>query len=199
MAIGFLAPQHPDPSASVSHHGRDRQDSRSMPIVRPQLQALAYGVNVRASLDVRLPGNMSSRPPPTFLQHAPYTSRPPSLCSSLNSTPATSPDHGCLEDPDRAPRERRDPYSDEMRFFIMFARIVKEHDWRKIEDDFELVFNQRRPRDGLTAVYYRIRTSWGMQQVLKNGPDRCKNDIDVVNVRAQDLPPSFLRRIGYLR
>jgi hypothetical protein len=86
-----------------------------------------------------------------------------------------------------------------MQFFIMFARITKEQDWRKIEDDFERIFRQRRPRDGLTAVYYRIRNRWGMQQVLKSGRDKHKTNISIVDAQARSMPQQFLRQVGYTR
>lgn len=197
MAIGFLAPQHADTSRHPPQPAIARQDLRAATAAHPQLASLAYGVNVQASMmnvHASQAISQSQRWPPTQV---------PSLSSSQTSTPPASPDHGrCddLEKPPREhqnPRERRDPYSEEMQFFIMFARIYKEQDWRKIEDDFERTFNQRRPRDGLTAVYYRIRNKWGMQQVLKSGPDKYNTDNAVMEARARGLPRHFLRQIGY--
>lgn len=199
MAIGFLAPQHTDTSQAQQRTAHGRQDLRVTTAARPQLEALAYGVNVQASMDVRqcsiLPALPSGSSIPNCQQRRMV--HPASCSPSRTSTPTTPSDQAKFDDSDRAPRERRDPYSDEMQFFIMFARIIKEHDWRKIEDDFERVFNQRRPRDGLTAVYYRIRNRWGMQQVLKSGPDKYKTDIGIVEIRSRGFPHQFLRQIGY--
>ena len=199
MAIGFLAPQHGDSfSDHHPHPGHGKQETRVTSTALPQLEALAYGVNVQASMNrpfSSTPVTPPSRPTQTLRRHASQTS---SRYASQATSPAASlSDQAKIDEADRTPRERRDPYSEEMQFFIMFARIVQEHDWRKIEDDFERIFKQRRPRDGLTAVYYRIRTRWGMQQVLKSGPDIYKVDIDIVNAQAQSLDPHFLRQIGY--
>lgn len=91
----------------------------------------------------------------------------------------------------------------------MHARIVRDHDWRRIEDDFERAFGHRRPRDGLTAVYYRIRTRWGLAQVLKSGSgvaaaaaaaatmELSREDVAAVHARAAKLDQEFLQRIGY--
>lgn len=204
MAIGFLAPQHNETPRSqtqyTSSHTAQGSDSRSISAARPQLEALAYGVNVQASLNARPRSFAPSVPLTAYLRQS-QPSRPPLHPPSQMSTPSTSPDQGHFDDLDRTPtsRERRDPYSEEMQFFIMFARIVQELDWRRIEDEFEAIFGQRRPRDGLTAVYYRIRTRWGMRQVLKSGPDKCHNDAEIVEARAHELSHHFLRRIGYIQ
>jgi len=192
MAIGFLAPQQTDPSQNHPHHVPARQDSRTTPAPRPQLEAFAYGVNVEASMS-RTPRNLLPITPPNSVPSK-HQQRQPQITSP--TTPSF--EQTKFDDLERAPRERRDPYSEEMQFFIMYARIIREHDWRKIEDDFERIFRQRRPRDGLTAVYYRIRNKWGMQQVLKSGPDKYQTDISIVDARARGLPRQFLQEVGYM-
>lgn len=103
------------------------------------------------------------------------------------------------EDLDRMPRERRDPYSEEMQFFVIFARIIRCKNWQEIEDDFEANFGERRPRDGLTAMYYRLRKRWGMQQVTESEPGRVQSDVDIVHSRSRELSQQFLRSISYAR
>jgi len=192
MAIGFLAPQHTDPPQHQPRHVPARQDTRTTPASRPQLEAFAYGVNVEASMS-RPPRNLLPITPPNSVPSKHQQRRP-----HITSPTTPSFEHTRFDDLERAPRERRDPYSEEMQFFIMYARIIREHDWRKIEDDFEHIFRQRRPRDGLTAVYYRIRNKWGMQQVLKSGPDKYQSDIGIVDARARGLPRQFLQEVGYM-
>ena len=40
-------------------------------------------------------------------------------------------------------REPRPSYTEEQKFFIMWARIVQEKGWTEIEDEFTRIFNQR--------------------------------------------------------
>jgi hypothetical protein len=63
--------------------------------------------------------------------------------------------------PQRILRPARPSYTDEQRFSIMYYRIVWEHSWPEIEDEFARLFNLR-TKDALTSVYYRIRKMWGM-------------------------------------
>ena len=59
----------------------------------------------------------------------------------------------------RIPRQPRPIYSEEQKFFIMFARIIQEKAWPEIEDTFIEQFGVR-TKGGLTSVYYRIRRKW---------------------------------------
>jgi hypothetical protein len=45
---------------------------------------------------------------------------------------------------ERTPREKREPYSDQAQFYIIFVRVGKEKDWNQIERSFEEVFGDRR-------------------------------------------------------
>ena len=57
-------------------------------------------------------------------------------------------------------RPTRPPYTEEQKFFIMFARVLDQQSWLDIEDRFLEVFGRPASRDGLTSMYYRIRKSW---------------------------------------
>lgn len=78
----------------------------------------------------------------------------------------------------------------------MFYRIVKELSWPEIEDNFARFFNLR-TKDGLTSVYYRIRKSWGMEEVLKTGPDGSMGDRRKVDEKAGMFSREFLVNLGY--
>lgn len=64
------------------------------------------------------------------------------------------------------PRPPRPSYNEEQRFCIMYLRIVRDKSWPEIEDKFAELFNTR-SKGGLTSVYYRIRKSWGLKDVLR--------------------------------
>ena len=98
-----------------------------------------------------------------------------------------------------SPRPHRQPrpsYSEEQKFYIMYARIKCERPWPEIEDRFAAVFGQR-SKGGLTSVYYRIRKSWGLEEVMKSS-HTCKLDKDAVDRRASHFSREFLTNIGYL-
>lgn len=197
MAIGFLAPQNTEEARDQARATAQASDvATSNP--RSPMEALPYGVEAEASLNAR--SHARALPQSAVpCSHDARASGTLSMSSSQHSTPSTSPRHDDL-DGTGSSRERRDPYSEEMQFYIMFARITKELDWRKIEDEFEGAFDQRRPRDGLTAVYYRIRTRWGMPQVLKSGSsDKCHDDAKYVHARARAFSSRFLKKIGYVQ
>lgn len=93
-------------------------------------------------------------------------------------------------------RDPRPSYSEEQKFFIMWARIVQEKGWTEIEDEFARIFNQR-TKGGLTSVYYRIRKSWKLRDVLNNDPGSSDADRQAVATRALNFSRAFLRDIGY--
>jgi len=95
------------------------------------------------------------------------------------------------------PRAPRPSYSEQQKFFIMFARIIEDKSWPDIENDFCRVFGER-TKGGLTSVYYRIRESWKMKKVLQNGPQAFDEDRSVVDQKARGFQDDFLRSIGYL-
>lgn len=95
----------------------------------------------------------------------------------------------------REPRSARPPYNEEQKFFIMYYRTVKQLSWPIIEDKFAQLFNLR-SKDGLTSAYYRIRGSWGMEQVLKNQA-RPEDDLDTIERKADRFSRAFLENIGY--
>lgn len=96
----------------------------------------------------------------------------------------------------RIPRPARPSYSEEQKFFIMYYRVIKELSWPEIEDKFATFFNLR-TKDGLTSVYYRIRKNWGMEEVLKTGPDGSMGDRGKVESKAAHFSREFLTNLGY--
>ena len=98
---------------------------------------------------------------------------------------------------DRRPRAPRPSYSEEQKFFIMYARIIRDNTWPEIEDRFEKLFGTR-TKGGLTSVYYRIRREWGLMEVLKSGPGSYAADCREVEQRAMNFSREFLSQIGYL-
>jgi hypothetical protein len=99
------------------------------------------------------------------------------------------------EAPKREPRSARPSYNEEQKFFIMYYRMVKQLSWPEIEDKFAQLFYLR-SKDGLTSAYYRIRGSWGMEQVLKNQA-RPEDDLGTIRRKADRFSRGFLEYIGY--
>jgi hypothetical protein len=77
----------------------------------------------------------------------------------------------------------------------MYYRMVKQLSWPEIEDKFAQLFYLR-SKDGLTSAYYRIRGSWGMEQVLKNQA-RPEDDLGTIGRKAERFSRGFLEYIGY--
>jgi hypothetical protein len=96
----------------------------------------------------------------------------------------------------RVLRLARPSYNEEQKFFIMYYRVIKELSWPEIEDKFASFFNLR-TKDGLTSVYYRIRKKWGMERVLKTGPDGSTGDRGKVETKAAHFSREFLTNLGY--
>jgi hypothetical protein len=97
--------------------------------------------------------------------------------------------------PKREPRSARPSYNEEQKFFIVYYRMVKQLSWSEIEDKFAQLFYVR-SKDGLTSAYYRIRGSWGMEQVLKNQV-RPEDDLGTIGRKADCFSRGFLEYIGY--
>jgi hypothetical protein len=97
--------------------------------------------------------------------------------------------------PKREPRSARPSYNEEQKFFVMYYRIVKRLSWPEIEDKFAQIFYLR-SKDGLTSAYYRVRGSWGMEQVLKNQA-RPEDDLGTIERKADCFSRGFLEHIGY--
>ena len=119
-----------------------------------------------------------------------------SINHAVSPTLPSYPHHAGAEPLSRIPRPARPSYSEEQKFFIMFYRIIKELSWPEIEDKFAHFFNLR-TKDGLTSVYYRIRKSWGMEEVLKTGPDGSMGDRRKVEDKAAHFSREFLGNLGY--
>jgi hypothetical protein len=100
-----------------------------------------------------------------------------------------------IRSPRRALRSPRLPYTEEQKFFIMYHRIIKELSWPEIKDKYASLFSSR-SEDGLTSVYYRIRDSWNMGDVLKSNPDSV-GERSKVEARANHFSRDFLEKLGY--
>jgi hypothetical protein len=115
---------------------------------------------------------------------------------------STTPSSNSGDDPSgqfrRQPRSPRPTYGEEQRFFVMFARLIQEKSWPEIEDDFATVFNQR-SRGGLCSLYYRIRRSWGLEDVLKSDSNYWALERRVVDEKASNFSQDFLVSVGYLQ
>lgn len=101
----------------------------------------------------------------------------------------------------RNPRGPRPSYSEEQKFFIMFLRIIHGKSWPEIGDAFDRRFGkgfEPRSKGGLTSVYYRIRKSWGLSEVLSGGPDTLAEDTKEVVRKAGHFSRDFLVSVGYL-
>jgi hypothetical protein len=103
--------------------------------------------------------------------------------------------YNTAEIPTREARSARPSYNEEQKFFIMYYRMVKQLSWPEIEDKFAQIFYLR-SKDGLTSAYYRIRGSWGMEQVLKNQA-RPEDDLGTIERKADRFSRGFLEHIGY--
>jgi hypothetical protein len=103
--------------------------------------------------------------------------------------------HTSADAPTCEARSARPSYNEEQKFFIMYYRLVERLSWPEIEERFAKLFKLR-SKNGLTSVYYRIRRSWGMEQVLENLA-RPENDLSIVESRASRFPRAFLDNIGY--
>jgi hypothetical protein len=77
----------------------------------------------------------------------------------------------------------------------MYHRIIKELSWPEIKDKYASFFESR-SEDGLTSVYYRIRDSWNMGDVLKSNPDSA-GERSRVCARADQFSRDFLDKLGY--
>lgn len=76
------------------------------------------------------------------------------------TTPYTSPvDDETSDDAFQKQRATRLVYTEEQKFFIVYARVVQEQSWSDIEERFAEIFDHR-SKDGITSIYYRVRKNW---------------------------------------
>lgn len=117
--------------------------------------------------------------------------------------------------PDAGKVRTRPVYTEEQKFFIMYARIILDKSWVDIEGQFAANFAHR-SKDGITSMYYRIRKNWcarpyhtllsldadrscchrGLKDILKTGPDSYLEDKQTVLERASYFSEEFLVGIG---
>ncbi|KAF1821905.1 uncharacterized protein K489DRAFT_228125 [Dissoconium aciculare CBS 342.82] len=121
--------------------------------------------------------------------------------STTEAPSPPSPQHHRYSHQSKQPRAPRPTYTDEQKFFIMYARIVCGYQWTTIKAHFENLWeaeNRYAPRteEGLTSVYYRVRAEWGLKPV-QAGP-ASEHDRAVVHGRATYFSRDFLSMIRYL-
>ena len=135
---------------------------------------------------------VSSQPPPSAVP------TPTLQASSTDVTDEEDDDdligNAAVNRPSRLPHPT---YTEEQKFFIMFARIMQDKGWPEIENDFTEIWGVR-TKDGLTSVYYRIRKSWNLEDVLKSGVKPAQEDRNAVREKAGRFSRAFLVKIGYL-
>ncbi|CZT15164.1 uncharacterized protein RCC_01053 [Ramularia collo-cygni] len=132
-----------------------------------------------------------------YTEYTPLQPRPYSGDTARADAASTSPPWSPTDPMSRRPRAPRPLYSEEQKFFIMYARIMRDQSWPEIEDRFAEIFGQR-SKGGLTSVYYRARKDWGLAEVLKSGPGTFSADCREVELRAGNFSRAFLIQIGYL-
>lgn len=187
---------------------------------RPPTSPYAYNTNSAASnngstLNMRGLGEALPQSRPNYsVSYAPQIASPPVLPPNSSYAAASSSSN--------TPRAPRPSYSEEQKFYIMYARIIRDWSWPEIEANFTRIFDGRsderggqsgtqqqraanhaaqrneRSKGGLTSVYYRIRRSWGLEEVLKGGPETFANDKRVIHHMARNFSEEFLVSIGYL-
>ncbi len=118
--------------------------------------------------------------------------------SSTGSSPSSSAGDSVPRSFHRNPRSPRPTYSEEQRFFVMYARLVQDKPWPAIEEGFANIFKQR-SKGGLCSLYYRIRRSWGLEDVLKSDANYWALERRIVDEKAFFHSQDFLLSIGYLR
>lgn len=197
MSVAFLAGS--TPTGAPVDHGLRRN---GLAIHAPRLQQTSHATT---------PSTASSTSPGCYndsLQLAPLRSSfdayPPSRTDAHRQRPPHSSPGSSVDSADdaelglSAARPARPAYNSEQKFFIMYARIVLGMSWPDIGAEFSRQFGEMsRTRGGLTAVYYRVRKQWGMQEVLKTDPGITMEDRRAVHERALWMPAEFLGRIGY--
>jgi len=163
MSISFLAPTagilaaeratprpyHTHTLISPYHH-RQRESAQGIePSVRTQHSSLAV------------------RSPKTAIPYPQHTNATWSCCQQPRRhsviSIGSSGDSGEDRPGNRRPRPPRPSYSEEQKFYIMYARITCCKSWPDIENGFVEIFGSgavHRSKGGLTSVYYRIRRSW---------------------------------------
>lgn len=179
MSIAFLAPTRAEPvharsgisPSDANSSGRENGTCFARPTLSHQSQRGAV--------------------PPLITHSTPVSARDEQDDYNYDDSPGSS-----RNGHKASPRSPRPSYTEEQKFFIMFARIVQDRSWPDIENDFAKIFGQR-TKGGLTSVYYRIRKTWGLEDVLKSGASLYDVEKDAVNEKAPNFSRDFLDRIRY--
>ncbi|RMY90665.1 hypothetical protein D0864_03913 [Hortaea werneckii] len=187
MSIGFLAPGATNTSI-------------------PKEQQKARDGSGQPSTQTRSTVNHSSFASPSpALGHGRDTCHSPEahVSPSAGSDPgkATHTEDEDVGQSAKPPRAPWPAYSEEQKFYIMFARIIRGRSWPEIERDFARLFGPRvsqRSKGGLTSAYYRVRKDWGLEDVLQTDTTSTTHDRQVVDLRARRFSWDFLVSIGYL-
>ncbi|KAM3416766.1 hypothetical protein BST61_g8358 [Cercospora zeina] len=183
----------PEAHAGGSRHEETRSHE-------PPSQARSYRSSPASSLGSPPASSsyytVATVPPPTATRN-PLTTYAADTSPTVDHRSQQSTFHyGSMND--RRPRPPRPSYSEEQKFFIMYARIIRDNTWPEIEDRFEKLFGTR-TKGGLTSVYYRVRREWGLMEVLKSGPGSYAADCREVEKRATNFSREYLSQIGYLQ
>lgn len=191
MSIAFLAPS---------------QDSEVAPAISSQFQVAPVREGMRCA---RVDSHQESASPiwdqkGTLPSIIPSNTNSPPDQTRINERASPSPSPSPVIDDaytgtfQRQPRSPRPTYSEEQRFFVMYARLIQDKSWPDIEDDFATIFKQR-SKGGLCSLYYRIRRSWGLEDVLKSDSNYWTLERRIVDERAFNFSRDFLLSIGYLQ
>lgn len=208
---------HPSPWIPMSNHTETENTLLDVTLAQPGLPHCPYSKclfrarSVKGDIDNSTPSSahtLSSRT--EILGYDPVSASngwSASFHKPLNSIEYSEPYH-CrhrrdyhapvympADAPTCVPRFARPCYNEEQKFFIMYYRLVERFSWPEIEERFAILFNLR-SKDGLTSAYYRIRRSWGMEQVLKNRA-RPEDDLSTIERKASRFSRAFLENIGY--
>lgn len=87
-------------------------------------------------------------------------------------------------------------YSKEQDFFILHCRLVKNMDWKQVEDEFKERFGYR-SKNSLNTHFASIRCKWGLSKGGIGSENREKDKNTVLN-RSSHLPKKFLTDIGFV-
>ncbi|KAK4502435.1 hypothetical protein PRZ48_005860 [Zasmidium cellare] len=177
-------------TAETGSHATDQEESVSRQTSSSQSPAGAANFTPLNSTYSQFPGQSSGRNPIRSSLGSP-------IQNWFGPNDAVAPPSVAADMQGRTPRAPRPSYSEEQKFFIMYARVVKDQTWPEIEDQFNIIFGTR-TKGGLTSVYYRVRKDWGLMEVLKSGPDSFAADCKEVERRAKNFSAEFLAQIGYL-
>jgi len=78
----------------------------------------------------------------------------------------------------------------------MYCRLVKNMDWKQVEDEFTARFGYR-TKNSLISHYLSIRCKWGLSKGRIDSINREEDKSTVLN-HSSHLPMEFLTNIGFV-